>query len=501
MAANRTPLTRSRLAICMFTHDGRCAELREGLVSVLDQLAVGVPAAVEICVTDNASEDGTEEMIRELTRSRDVTIRYERHASDLGLSLNMLACVELSDSDYCWILTSDDVLEPGSIRRVLELLEQAGEPPGVVVGKANFSFDLKTLADQGGTAFYPPQHERTVIYDDAARFIADCGLHASLVSTLVVERNAWLDALAQLGGERYAQSTIFPHLPIVASIARRDPRWVWCPAKLVRCRMGNPFLARDRGWSVEKIHARLLLDMSRMWRRHLGWRSVERRELMRRAHLSFAAPTALRRLGTGDWPWWRRLAALASYARVFWWLPGFWRGTVPALAAPRAPSRRRECEGAPIILGADERHGRVRVREIRSLVPNSHEIEVELSVENTSSVGLRSAGAARAVLGYRWFEEGALRLQGPALPLPRRLEPGRQVTVVVPVLTPSEPGDFTLQFALAQEGVGWFSDDGEADDRVSVGVRCFGWTDRPGDRSFVSPSAPSIEVSASARAG
>ena len=46
-----------RLSICIPTHDGRREQLREAVESVLTQSKDGV----EICISDNASEDGTQE--------------------------------------------------------------------------------------------------------------------------------------------------------------------------------------------------------------------------------------------------------------------------------------------------------------------------------------------------------------------------------------------------------------------------------------------------------
>ena len=118
---------RPLLAICLFTHHGRRDVLAEGLTSVFAQIETAGLSNVEVCLTDNASNDGTEALVAELKQKHGERLRYLRHERDLGLSRNLLSCVELARSDYCWILTSDDVIEDGGIARVIQIIALAGE--------------------------------------------------------------------------------------------------------------------------------------------------------------------------------------------------------------------------------------------------------------------------------------------------------------------------------------------------------------------------------------
>ncbi len=76
---------RPRLAVCLFTHNGRREVLAQALASVFVQIEAADLADVEVCVTDNASHDGTEELLAELRRKHGERLRYVRHARDLGL--------------------------------------------------------------------------------------------------------------------------------------------------------------------------------------------------------------------------------------------------------------------------------------------------------------------------------------------------------------------------------------------------------------------------------
>jgi glycosyltransferase involved in cell wall biosynthesis len=477
-----TAAPRSRLAICLFTHDGRRDVLAQALSSVLTQISDRTCSDVEVCVTDNASNDGTEALLAELKRTHGERLRYVRHERNLGLSRNLLACVELARSEYCWILTSDDAIEHGGIARALDLIASAEHRPcGLVVNKANFDSELVELAGQGGSAFYPPEQRRTVQYADADRFISDCGLLTSLVSTLIVRRENWLAALAELGGEDFADSTIFPHLPIIATMARHDPRWVWCPAKLVRVRMDNAFLASDEGWSVDQIHTRLLGDMNRMWIRQRGWRDRVRLSLMRRAFDTFVAPGVLLETAPAGRSLRARIALLRTYAAIFWWLPDFWLGTARSLVFGHGRLTLRATRAPHRPLSLEQRVAQLIVTSAPAEAPPSHEIGMRLQIRNVSGVELVPGAPRGIVVGYRWHaRDGEVVLQGPPTPLPRRLAPAERLICEQTVLTPTRPGVYRLQLALAQLDVGWFDDrDPALACWATIEVRNYGWAGRP----------------------
>jgi glycosyltransferase involved in cell wall biosynthesis len=468
-----------RLAICVFTHDGRRDVLAQALASVFDQLDDRLAGHVEVCVTDNASNDGTERLITDLQHRHGERLRYVRHARDLGASLNLLSCVELARADYCWLLASDDVIEDGGIARVVALIADA--PPGIVVGKANFDFALTGLADQGGEDFYPLEQRRTVRYGDLDRFLSECGLLASVVSTLVVRRASWRSELDGLGGRSFAATTLFPHLPIVIAMARRDPSWIWCPAKFVRVRTGNAAVACDDGWSTDQIHTRYLRDLGRIWARHLDRGSRSRTALLRRAYRSFLAPGSLLASAPQGRSTRRRLNLIKAYSVTFWRLPDFWLEAVPALLSADGSRVARSASRPTPPIALEQRVARIDARLGASVVPNSHEIAVGLQIQNATPFELGDTQSGRVVVGYRWESEaGHVSLQGPPIPLPETLAPGAWIGCEVRVLTPTAPGAYSLRVALAQEDVGWF------DDRrpefacvLEIEVACYGWTDNP----------------------
>ncbi len=76
---------------------------------------------VELIISDNASPDDTPALLTEYAR-RGLRFRGVRNETNLGSDGNILRCFSEASGKYLWIVGDDDVLLPGSIERVLQLL-------------------------------------------------------------------------------------------------------------------------------------------------------------------------------------------------------------------------------------------------------------------------------------------------------------------------------------------------------------------------------------------
>lgn len=73
---------------------------------------------IELVISDNASDDGTEEICRALARS-DRRVSYHRQAENIGLNRNFAAVVQLSTGEYFRWVCDDDWLAPSYVSRCL----------------------------------------------------------------------------------------------------------------------------------------------------------------------------------------------------------------------------------------------------------------------------------------------------------------------------------------------------------------------------------------------
>jgi glycosyltransferase involved in cell wall biosynthesis len=85
----------------------------------------------EILIVDNASEDDTERVVRQLRNPR---IRYIRNPSNLGACENGNRCLVNARGRYVKFLCADDVLLEGVLRKQLNILETRPEVALVTCG-------------------------------------------------------------------------------------------------------------------------------------------------------------------------------------------------------------------------------------------------------------------------------------------------------------------------------------------------------------------------------
>jgi len=176
-----------KLSICIPTYN-RAAFLGEALDSVIRQST----DEVEIVVSDNASTDNTEALVREY-QARFARIRYHKNPENLGSDRNFLKVVELGEGEYCWLLGSDDALADGAIAAMLPLL---GDADVYLMDRTNMSFAMdqilvaheRFLGAPPGTTY---DCRNLVELSNYFRDALHIGSFFSFMSALVVRRSVW----------------------------------------------------------------------------------------------------------------------------------------------------------------------------------------------------------------------------------------------------------------------------------------------------------------------
>lgn len=102
---------------------------------------------LELIIVDNCSTDGTAEWLAE--KASDVgKIRFYRNAVDIGMTQNFNASLSYATGEYVQFLCADDLLSPGSLKRMAAALDS--DPSAVLVVGARRLIDDKdaTIAVQ-----------------------------------------------------------------------------------------------------------------------------------------------------------------------------------------------------------------------------------------------------------------------------------------------------------------------------------------------------------------
>jgi len=175
------------LSICIPTLN-RAGFIGETLDSIVAQFEPGV----EVVIVDGGSTDGTDRIV-ESYAVRFPRIRYVRmgegaKASNAGFDRDCSHAVELASGTHCWLMTDDDVLNPGAVARVLQAV-RAGHDIAIV------SCEVRDLKLQKQLLRARPDLANDRVFSPAEwdEFFRVVIAHVTFVGAVVVRRSLWLE--------------------------------------------------------------------------------------------------------------------------------------------------------------------------------------------------------------------------------------------------------------------------------------------------------------------
>lgn len=136
----------------------RLSYLRVMLKSVLDQiLAFNLQDEVEIVISDNNSDDGTEKYVTELIKETpSVQLVYSKNEQNIGVVKNILKLIRLARGKYWMFFGDDDLMCEGSLLQIIETL------------KDNLNHKVFVFKQKGYASIN--KDEKLSIYDSASRY-------------------------------------------------------------------------------------------------------------------------------------------------------------------------------------------------------------------------------------------------------------------------------------------------------------------------------------------
>ena len=184
------------LSICIPTFN-KVSYLKECLDSIVCQSDnKEIFSKTEIVISDNASRDNTQELVREYQK-RFHNIRYFRNKKNLGFDRNVDNTITLASGDFCWTLADDEEIKKEELKFLLETIKKHQEI--AYIGMERLKNDDKIEYFKNGNEilktgnlppggylsfnifnkkFLPPNHER--YYDNF-------WLHYSLVMEIIAK--------------------------------------------------------------------------------------------------------------------------------------------------------------------------------------------------------------------------------------------------------------------------------------------------------------------------
>jgi abequosyltransferase len=170
-----------RLSICIATYN-RGAFIAESLDSLLGQIS----EAVEIVVVDGASPDNTSEVMASYVSSYP-QVKYFREQKNSGVDADFDKAVGYAKGEYCWLMTDDDLLEPGAIAAVLAATAEGDDL--IVVNASIKNVDLSIEFENRRLLF---DADKVYRKEDRELMFAELTAYLSFIGCVVIRREFWL---------------------------------------------------------------------------------------------------------------------------------------------------------------------------------------------------------------------------------------------------------------------------------------------------------------------
>jgi abequosyltransferase len=224
------------LSFCIPTYN-RGIFLSQLINSIINQLTDDIKTAVEICISDNKSVDDTYEIVAYYQQLGIVDIIYHVNPENIGAGLNYLQSVKLASGKYCWLMGSDDILEPNSINRML--MEIKNENIAVFICNRNdYDYNLNFIKKKEWL-----RTKKDLIIDFAnekeikqlAQHSNSIGVFFSYLSSIVFNRNSWITI-------EYDKNFIEPaysHVYKLLTLLKMNSKCKYINDALISCRLGN----------------------------------------------------------------------------------------------------------------------------------------------------------------------------------------------------------------------------------------------------------------------
>lgn len=215
-------MTQIRLSFCIATRN-RAGYIAETLRSIAGQAT----NEVEIVVIDGASTDDTREVVAGI-QAEFPCLRYARLEENGGVDRDYDAAVAHARGEYCWLMSDDDVLVPGAVKRVLDAINHGYCL--IVVNAELRNLDLSELIDSSRLRF---DSDRVYNAHEFDRLFAETSAYLTYIGAVVIRREVWMarDRASHYGSYFIHVGVIFQHPLPGPTLVIADP--------LISIRFGN----------------------------------------------------------------------------------------------------------------------------------------------------------------------------------------------------------------------------------------------------------------------
>ncbi len=132
----------------------------------------------------------------------------------------------MASGEYCWMVGSDDIFPPGSIARVINLIDAHRGVPGITVNKINFNRDYSRILGGDHEIVMPSDANTSRVIRGYDKILSEMAFLFCFISAHIVYRQCWLKAMADMGREQYLAGRHFGYSRILVHIVCMRPEVV-----------------------------------------------------------------------------------------------------------------------------------------------------------------------------------------------------------------------------------------------------------------------------------
>ena len=168
----------------------RCKQVEENINLVLPQI-VRNKDKVRLYISDNASSDGTDSMVKPYLEQHPDVMFYYRQPQNITASPNFNHAVQAANSEYVFVLGDDDDVVPTFVESVLVLMNEHPD-----VGLIHFNY-LHGLNDLKRCKVFQQQMTPSMkeFYPSGKEFILKHLNKPSFISSSLFKKQLWLDGV------------------------------------------------------------------------------------------------------------------------------------------------------------------------------------------------------------------------------------------------------------------------------------------------------------------
>ncbi|WP_457623731.1 glycosyltransferase family 2 protein [Persephonella sp.] len=232
------------LSVCIPTYN-RGEFLDKTIESVVKQIKeLGLNNQVEICISDNASTDNTEEVVNRWLNEKDIRIVYHKNQTNLGADRNFIKVIDIANGEYCWFLGSDDIAKEDSISIILNHIENK-QFDIFLYDRLNFVSDLsKSRLESWKNGEFEISKNNLKEY---ISYLDKLGGLFSYISVIVFKKDKWMEIIKTKKEEiEKFIGTQYIHSYILLSMIEAGSFMKYTNVPIVYNRLGNSVFLEKR---------------------------------------------------------------------------------------------------------------------------------------------------------------------------------------------------------------------------------------------------------------